>query len=132
EPHLDLRVLARRDLRLHRAATAHVDPPRDDRAGALRVDRAESRHAHPREPLAGADAPRDRRAPRAHRRKSPRARVDLMAKHTVTPATAFLTQNGVEFTEHAFAYVDHGGTAASSSALGVPEHAEVKTLWLVP
>ncbi len=51
-----------------------------------------------------------------------------MARHTVTPATAFLTQNGVEFTEHAFDYVDHGGTAASSSALGVPEHEVVKTL----
>ena len=51
-----------------------------------------------------------------------------MATHTVTPATAFLTEHGVEFTEHAYDYVDHGGTAVSSSALGVPEHEVVKTL----
>ena len=51
-----------------------------------------------------------------------------MAKHTVTPATALLAEHGVEFTEHVFDYVEHGGTAASSSALGVPEHEVVKTL----
>ena len=45
-----------------------------------------------------------------------------------TPATAFLTERGVAFTEHFFEYVEHGGTAASSSALGVPEHDVVKTL----
>ena len=49
-------------------------------------------------------------------------------KTTVTPATAFLAGQGVPFTEHYFEYVEHGGTAASSSALGVPEHQVVKTL----
>jgi Cys-tRNA(Pro) deacylase len=51
-----------------------------------------------------------------------------MAKHTVTPATAFLAEHGVEFTEHDYEYVEHGGTSVSSSALGVPEHEVVKTL----
>ena len=51
-----------------------------------------------------------------------------MAKHAVTPATAFLVQNGVAFTEHFYDYVEHGGTAVSSSSLGVPEHEVVKTL----
>jgi Cys-tRNA(Pro) deacylase len=46
----------------------------------------------------------------------------------VTPATAFLAQHGVAYTEHAFEYVEHGGTEASSRALGVPEHEVVKTL----
>ena len=45
-----------------------------------------------------------------------------------TPATVFLSGHGVEFTEHHFEYVEHGGTGASSSALGVPEHEVVKTL----
>jgi len=45
-----------------------------------------------------------------------------------TPATAFLAQHGVEYTEHFHEYVEHGGTAVSSSALGVPEHQVVKTL----
>jgi Cys-tRNA(Pro) deacylase len=45
-----------------------------------------------------------------------------------TPATAFLATHGVAFTEHHFEYVDHGGTAHTSAALGVPEHQVVKTL----
>jgi Cys-tRNA(Pro) deacylase len=45
-----------------------------------------------------------------------------------TPATAFLAQEKVAFTEHHFDYVEHGGTAHTSSALGVPEHEVVKTL----
>ena len=45
-----------------------------------------------------------------------------------TAATAFLQKHGVAYTEHTFEYVEHGGTAASSSALGVPEHQVVKTL----
>ena len=49
-------------------------------------------------------------------------------KTTVTPATAFLAKHGVAYTEHYFEYVEHGGTSASSSALGVPEHHVVKTL----
>ena len=45
-----------------------------------------------------------------------------------TPATAFLKKHGVAFTEHAYAYVERGGTKASSDALGVDEHHVVKTL----
>ena len=51
-----------------------------------------------------------------------------MAKHTVTPATAFLAEHGIAFAEHVYDYVEHGGTAVSSGALGVPEHEVVKTL----
>ncbi|MFO1227744.1 Cys-tRNA(Pro) deacylase [Roseateles sp.] len=45
-----------------------------------------------------------------------------------TPATQMLRKAGVEFTEHPYDYVDHGGTAESSRQLGVDEHAVVKTL----
>ena len=45
-----------------------------------------------------------------------------------TPATAFLKKHGVAFTEHAYPYVERGGTKASSEALGVDEHHVVKTL----
>lgn len=45
-----------------------------------------------------------------------------------TPATQFLRRHGVAFTEHAYEYVDHGGTAESSRQLGVDEHSVVKTL----
>ena len=49
-------------------------------------------------------------------------------KTTVTPATAFLARHGVQYSEHYFEYVEHGGTSVSSTALGVPEHQVVKTL----
>ncbi len=45
-----------------------------------------------------------------------------------TPATQFLRQHGVEFSEHVYDYVDKGGTAESSKQLGFDEHAVVKTL----
>jgi Cys-tRNA(Pro) deacylase len=45
-----------------------------------------------------------------------------------TPATAWLRGHGVPFSEHAYEYVEHGGTAVSSQSLGVPEHQVVKTL----
>jgi Cys-tRNA(Pro) deacylase len=45
-----------------------------------------------------------------------------------TPATQFLKQHQVPYTEHLYEYVDHGGTAESSRQLGVDEHAVVKTL----
>jgi len=55
-----------------------------------------------------------------------------MSKKTVhvseTPATQFLRQHGIAFTEHVYDYVEHGGTAESSRQLGVDEHAVVKTL----
>jgi Cys-tRNA(Pro) deacylase len=51
-----------------------------------------------------------------------------MGKTTGTPATAFLAQHGVTYSEHVYEYVEHGGTSVSSSSLGVPEHNVVKTL----
>jgi Cys-tRNA(Pro) deacylase len=46
----------------------------------------------------------------------------------MTPGTAFLKAKGVSFSEHAYEYVEHGGTEVPAKALGVPEHAIVKTL----
>lgn len=54
-----------------------------------------------------------------------------MSKHahvSETPATQWLRERGIAFEEHVYDYVEHGGTAVSSAALGVPEHAVVKTL----
>jgi Cys-tRNA(Pro) deacylase len=45
-----------------------------------------------------------------------------------TPATQWLRAQGIAFTEHAYDYVEHGGTAESARQLGVAEHAVVKTL----
>jgi Cys-tRNA(Pro) deacylase len=45
-----------------------------------------------------------------------------------TPATMWLRRHGVAFSEHPYAYVEHGGTAESARQLGVDEHAVVKTL----
>ena len=51
-----------------------------------------------------------------------------MTKPSETPATTLLKQRGVEYTEHVYEYIEHGGTGISSSALGVDEHHVVKTL----
>lgn len=45
-----------------------------------------------------------------------------------TPATRFLRLHGVEFGEHRYDYVEHGGSAESARQLGVDEHEVVKTL----
>ena len=45
-----------------------------------------------------------------------------------TPATAWLRERGIVFTEHVYEYVEHGGTAESARQLGVDEHAVIKTL----
>jgi Cys-tRNA(Pro) deacylase len=45
-----------------------------------------------------------------------------------TQATVFLKAHRVAYTEHEYEYVEHGGTEVSAQALGVPEHAVVKTL----
>ena len=45
-----------------------------------------------------------------------------------TPATAWLRERGIVFSEHVYEYVEHGGTAESARKLGVDEHAVVKTL----
>jgi Cys-tRNA(Pro) deacylase len=52
-----------------------------------------------------------------------------MSKHvSETPATQVLRKNSIEFGEHIYEYVEHGGTTESAAQLGVPEHAVVKTL----
>lgn len=51
------------------------------------------------------------------------------AKHvSETPATQFLRRHKVEFGEHPYDYVEHGGTEESARQLGVDEHIVVKTL----
>lgn len=45
-----------------------------------------------------------------------------------TPATRWLKREGIAYSEHAYEYVEHGGTAESARQLGVDEHAVVKTL----
>jgi Cys-tRNA(Pro) deacylase len=45
-----------------------------------------------------------------------------------TPATAFLKRHLVAFTEHPYAYEEHGGTEVSARELCVDENAVVKTL----
>jgi Cys-tRNA(Pro) deacylase len=51
-----------------------------------------------------------------------------MSDASLTPAIHFLRRHGVPYTEHVYRYEEHGGTRVSSRALGVPEHAVVKTL----
>jgi len=46
----------------------------------------------------------------------------------MTAAQRQLQQHRVSFTEHEYRYEPHGGTAASSRALGVDEHGVIKTL----
>lgn len=48
----------------------------------------------------------------------------------MTQALRVLRAAGVAFETHEYAYVDKGGTAASSAALGVDEHKVIKTLVL--
>jgi Cys-tRNA(Pro) deacylase len=49
-------------------------------------------------------------------------------KAPVTPAVRVLRDHRVAFTDHLYAYEEHGGTAVSARELGVEEHAAVKTL----
>ncbi len=52
-----------------------------------------------------------------------------MVEHvSKTPATQFLRQHAVTFSEHPYPYQAHGGTAVSARELGVDEHLVVKTL----
>jgi Cys-tRNA(Pro) deacylase len=49
-------------------------------------------------------------------------------KGPVTAAIRVLRKNGVSFSEHAYTYVDRGGTAEGALQLGLHEHSLVKTL----
>lgn len=51
-----------------------------------------------------------------------------MPKHPVTMAIRVLRDAQVPFEPHLYAWHAHGGTAASAAALGVAEHAVIKTL----
>lgn len=51
-----------------------------------------------------------------------------MDKYPVTAAIRVLRAEKVPFEPHLYDYVERGGTASSSAALGVSEHAVVKTL----
>jgi Cys-tRNA(Pro) deacylase len=51
-----------------------------------------------------------------------------VAKHPVTMAIRALRAANVAFEPHLYTWEAHGGTRASSEALGVDEHAVVKTL----
>ncbi|MEN9905561.1 MAG: Cys-tRNA(Pro)/Cys-tRNA(Cys) deacylase YbaK, partial [Pseudomonadota bacterium] len=50
------------------------------------------------------------------------------ARVSETPATALLRQHQVEFTEHPYEYLEHGGAQHSASVLGVDPFCVVKTL----
>lgn len=50
------------------------------------------------------------------------------SKGPTTQATKFLKVNKVVFTDHLYAYEEHGGTGVSARELGVDEHAVIKTL----
>jgi Cys-tRNA(Pro) deacylase len=49
-------------------------------------------------------------------------------KAPVTAAIRLLRTEKVDFSDHLYAYEEKGGTAVSSRALGVDEHAVIKTL----
>jgi Cys-tRNA(Pro) deacylase len=51
------------------------------------------------------------------------------AKHvSETPATQFLKEHRIPFSEHPYDYVDHGGAIESARQLGVDAHQVIKTL----
>ena len=56
------------------------------------------------------------------------AKKDKNAHVSETLATQMLKAHKVEFTEHPYDYVEHGGTEESARQLGLPEHMVVKTL----
>jgi len=56
------------------------------------------------------------------------AKKDKNAHVSETPATQMLKAHKVEFTEHPYDYVEHGGTEESARQLGLDEHVVVKTL----
>ena len=45
-----------------------------------------------------------------------------------TPATAWLKSHGVDYTEHPYEYLEHGGAKHSAAVLGLDPYTVVKTL----
>ena len=56
------------------------------------------------------------------------AKKDKNTHVSETPATQMLRAHKIEFTEHPYEYVEHGGTSESARQLGLDEHMVVKTL----
>ncbi len=54
----------------------------------------------------------------------------MTAKPPSSPANRLLRASKIAFSEHFYSYVEHGGTQIAAAALGVPEHAVIKTLVL--
>jgi Cys-tRNA(Pro) deacylase len=54
----------------------------------------------------------------------------MSGKSPSTPANRLLRERGIPFSEHFYAYVEHGGTEVAAASLGLPEHAVIKTLVL--
>ncbi|HZI17532.1 MAG TPA: Cys-tRNA(Pro) deacylase [Pyrinomonadaceae bacterium] len=52
----------------------------------------------------------------------------MTTDYPVTPAVRVLRERRVEFAPHLYDYEERGGTKHSAAALGVPEHAVVKTI----
>lgn len=50
------------------------------------------------------------------------------SKGPTTQATMFLKANKVAFTDHLYAFEEHGGAGVSARELGVDEYAVIKTL----
>lgn len=51
------------------------------------------------------------------------------SKHeSATPATEWLKANKVDFMEHSYEYVEHGGTALAAKSTGADHHHMIKTL----
>lgn len=51
-------------------------------------------------------------------------------KQIVTPAVRALRTAGIDFEPRPYPYVEHGGTQRSAEALGIDEHAVIKTIVL--
>lgn len=54
--------------------------------------------------------------------------AELRDKPPITAAIRVLKKNNVEYKEHFYDYVEHGGTAHISETLGFDEHHVIKTL----
>jgi Cys-tRNA(Pro) deacylase len=48
--------------------------------------------------------------------------------HSETPATQFLRKLGIDYSEHTYEYVEHGGAERGADELGLPPAQVVKTL----
>jgi Cys-tRNA(Pro) deacylase len=54
--------------------------------------------------------------------------MSAKAERPMSAAVRRLLAEGIAFTDHHYEYREHGGTAWAAEALGLPEHAVIKTL----